>query len=109
MAAWLVVRVGDEERAVATETLRAVLPSPPVTRVPFAPPRVRGLVAWRGQVVALVADHDGATQGAYAAVVLEAGDELLALAVDGVVGFADERGERAVVDPKALRSAAAQG
>ncbi len=103
--AWLQVRVGGAAQRVPLALVRAVIPMPPVTRVPGAPSSLRGLIAWRGRVlpVVSVAAPTADESPAACAVVTYAGETLVALAVDAVDGFvgpAEAEGE--VLDPLVL-------
>jgi len=99
------VRVEGEARRVPLGLVRAVIPMPPVTRVPGASARLLGLIAWRGRVlplVSLVASPQDEVAGG-CAVVTYAGESLVALAVEGVDGFvgpADAEGD--IIDPLVL-------
>lgn len=102
--AWLRVRVGDGLQRVPLALVRAVIPMPPVTRVPGAPPFLRGLIAWRGRVLPVVSVAAvSEVASAACAVVAYAGETVVALAVDAVEGFvgpAEAEGE--VLDLVAL-------
>ncbi|HET8647568.1 MAG TPA: chemotaxis protein CheW [Vicinamibacteria bacterium] len=51
---YLGFHVGDQEYGVPILTIREILEYEPVTRVPSAPPSVRGVINLRGSVVAVV-------------------------------------------------------
>lgn len=82
---WLAVEVAGQRRRLALGDVRWVGPVPRVTRVPGAAAAVRGVIAWRGRVLAL---YDlGSRAARPSAVVLEAREGLCALVVDRVLGF----------------------
>lgn len=98
-ATTLRVRIGGRAWAIPLAMVRAVVPGAAVTPVPGGPARVRGLIAWRGKVLALM-DPVGARRSDLAVVVL-AGESLFAIAVDAVEDFSEGEGE-APLDPAAL-------
>ncbi|MFQ6100487.1 MAG: chemotaxis protein CheW [Anaerolineae bacterium] len=92
----LIFRLGSSEWALPARKVRQVLPPALVTRLPGATPLVRGLVAWRARVLPVLAlgarlgcSDPPADQSAL--LVVEAEGELVALAVDEVVRFAQAR------------------
>ncbi len=102
---WLQVRVDGVARRVLLSLVRAVIPMPPVTRVPGASATLRGLIAWRGRLLPVVSPSlaEGAPELPGCAVVTFAGDSLVALAVDAVDGFVGAaEGEGDVIDPLVL-------
>lgn len=50
----VVVRVGDVEFGIEVRRVREVLRAPPITRVPYPPPAVLGIVSIRGMLVPIV-------------------------------------------------------
>jgi chemotaxis signal transduction protein len=52
------VRIGDEELALALDAVREIALPPRVTRMPGAPPCVIGLAAWRERLLPVCAPHD---------------------------------------------------
>jgi chemotaxis signal transduction protein len=92
----LIFGVGSAEWALPAQKVRQVLPAGPVTRLPGASPPLRGLVAWRTQVLPLFALGTNAEQWPSivdrgSLLVIEVEGELAALAVDRVKGFAPSR------------------
>lgn len=93
----LAVRVGPAEFGLPAESVREVLRPPPLTRVPFPPPGVRGVAQVRGTVMAVVdlgtrlgmAPAGGAAR---LVVVWGRGREAVGLLVDRVVGLVDDEG-----------------
>jgi len=84
----LVVRVGDAEYGIPVEQVREVARADRVTRVPGAPPLVRGIVNVRGVVVtvlelSVLLDAPRAVTSS-SIVLLEHGSRLIGLAVDAV-------------------------
>jgi purine-binding chemotaxis protein CheW len=86
------VRLGAAEFGLPLDRVRAVLRPPPVTRVPFPPPDVAGVVHLRGALLAVL---DLGTRlrfapalrpGRLVVVAPRGGGEPLALLVDGVAG-----------------------
>jgi purine-binding chemotaxis protein CheW len=51
---YMTFRLGDELFAIAVDQVREVLEVPPVTKVPTAPPYMRGVVNVRGQATPVV-------------------------------------------------------
>ena len=89
----LIFRLGCMEWALPAQAVQQVLPPMPLTRVPGSDPCLRGLVAWRAQVLPVLAlgtrlacDDPPVDQGVL--LVVEALGERVALAVDEVVCFA---------------------
>lgn len=99
----LEVALGAAAFGVPAERVRVVLRPPPLTRVPFAPPDVRGMAHVRGTLLAIV-DLGTRLGGAPAArpgrlvVVSGPADEAVGLLVDRVAGLV-EMGEDARVLP----------
>lgn len=84
----LVVRVGDADYGIPVEQVREVAREGRVTRVPGAPPLVRGIVNVRGVVVtvlelSVLLDAPRAVTSS-SIVLLEHGSRLIGLAVDAV-------------------------
>ena len=85
----IIFRLGATQWALPADRVRQVLSPRPVTRLPDPPPLARGLIAWRGQVVPVVAlgdrldctdpPVDGCTL-----LITAVGEELIALMVDQV-------------------------
>jgi chemotaxis signal transduction protein len=94
----LAVGVGGAEFGIPAGAVREVLRPPPLTRVPFAPPGVRGVAQVRGTVLAVVDLGTRLGMGAVAppgrlVVVWGRGREAVGLLVDRVVGMVEERVE----------------
>ena len=51
---WLLVRTSGSVFAFELESVREVIPARPCTRIPGAPPYVRGLLNLRGQLLTVV-------------------------------------------------------
>lgn len=103
VAASLVVVAGGERYALPAGVVRAVVPRPAVTPVPYAPARVLGLIAWRGRVIPVVTAGGAAgAAGCGAAVVLQAQAGWVALAAERVEGFTERATEAAALDPEQL-------
>lgn len=51
---YLVFCLADEEYGVGISDVREIVPVPPVTRVPRAPPAVRGVVNLRGKILPVI-------------------------------------------------------
>ncbi|HEV2149283.1 MAG TPA: chemotaxis protein CheW [Longimicrobiaceae bacterium] len=104
------VRLGAAEFGLPMERVRAVLRPPPLTRVPFPPPDVAGLVHLRGALVAVLdlgtRLRSGPARRPGRLVVVARGDggEPLALLVDAVAGTV-ETGD--LVDPPPAEAVAA--
>jgi purine-binding chemotaxis protein CheW len=86
----VVFRLGSSEWALAAETVHQILAPRPVTRLPDPPPLVCGLVAWRAQVLSVIAlgerlNCNNPPIDRCTLIVTEAGGELVALAVDEVL------------------------
>ncbi len=86
----VIFRLGSSEYALAAETVHQILAPRPVTRLPDPPPLVCGLVAWRAQVLPVIAlgERLGCADPPIdrcTLVVTEAQGELVALAVDEVL------------------------
>lgn len=94
----LVVDVGTERIAIPLEQVREVVFEPQVSRLPTAPASVLGLIAVRGEVLALFDPAAllgfGGTPSAEHAVVLDVDGERAAIAV-GPAPVIVELGERA--------------
>jgi purine-binding chemotaxis protein CheW len=50
----VVVRLGETEFGVDVRRVREVLPVPPITRLPFPPPTILGIVSIRGTLVPIM-------------------------------------------------------
>jgi purine-binding chemotaxis protein CheW len=90
----IVFRLGSSEWALPADRVHQVLAPRPVTRLPDPPPLVRGLVAWRAQVLPVIAlgERLGCADPPVercTLVVTEAEGELVALAVDEVLHLAE--------------------
>lgn len=101
------VRLGAAEFGLPLERVRAVLRPPPVSRVPFPPPDVVGVVHLRGALLGVV-DLGTRLRGAPArrpgrlvVVAPPAGAEPLALLVDGIAGIVEDDGEAEPPPPEA--------
>lgn len=88
----LIVRAGERKVALPMTALRAVVPAPPLSRLPAEAPALAGLVALAGEPVAVVdlalllgIDQPPARSGQML-VVIDDGNSQLALRVDGVEG-----------------------
>jgi purine-binding chemotaxis protein CheW len=82
-------RLGDEEYAVAIDSVQEILKAPVLTEVPRAPAHVAGIVLVRGEVVAVQDPRRrlglSGTPGVSARVIVcESGSERVGLLVDGV-------------------------
>ena len=89
----LLFRLGASEWALPAQVVRQVLPPAPATRVPGSDPLLRGLIAWRARVLPVIALGTRLACGDPPAdratlLVVEAGGEFVALAVDEVRHFA---------------------
>lgn len=91
------VRLGRAEFGIPAASVREVLRPPPLTRVPFSPPDVRGVAQVQGTVLAVV--DLGTRLGMAAAahpgrlvVVWSRGREAVGLLVDRVEGMVDTGG-----------------
>jgi purine-binding chemotaxis protein CheW len=94
----LAVLLGRAEFGLPAARVREVLRTPPVTRVPFAPPGVRGVAQVRGTVLAVVDLGARLGMGPVAGagrlvVVWTRGREAVGLLVDRVVGLMDDGGD----------------
>jgi chemotaxis signal transduction protein len=90
----VVFRLGSSEWALPADRVHQILAPRPVTRLPDPPPLVCGLVAWRAQVLPVIAleelpDCSGPPVERCTLIVTEAGGELIALAVDEVLNLAE--------------------
>lgn len=98
------VRLGSAEYGLPMERVREVLRPPPVTRVPFPPPDVRGVVQVRGALVAVLdlgtrlRGGPAAGPGRLVVVTPPRGGEPVGLLVDAVTGMVE-------TDPEGLRPA----
>lgn len=86
----VIFRLGSSEWALPAETVHHILAPRPVTRLPDPPPLVCGLVAWRARVLPVIAlgerlDCSDPPIDRCTLLVTEAGEELIALAVDEVL------------------------
>lgn len=91
----LAVGVGKAEFGLPAAAVREVLRPPPLTRVPFAPPAVRGVAQVRGTVLAVVDLGARLGMGPVAppgrlVVVWGHGREAVGLLVDRVAGLVEE-------------------
>jgi purine-binding chemotaxis protein CheW len=90
----VIFRLGPSEWALPADAVHQVLSPRPVTRLPDPPPLVCGLIAWRGQVLPVIAlgerlDCSDPPVDRCTLVVTEAEGELVALAVDEVKHLAE--------------------
>lgn len=90
----VIFRLGSSEWALSAETVHQILAPRPVTRLPDPPPLVCGLIAWRGQVLPVIAlgerlDCSDPPVDRCTLLVTEAEGELVALAVDEVLHLAE--------------------
>ncbi len=90
----VIFRLGSSEWALPAETVHHILAPRPVTRLPDPPPLVCGLVAWRARVLPVIAlgerlDCSDPPIDRCTLLVTEAGEELIALAVDEVLHLAE--------------------
>lgn len=89
------VRLGGAEFGLPMDRVRAVLRPPPLTRVPFPPPDVAGVVHLRGALVAVLdlgtrlRSGPARRPGRLVVVASGGGGEPLALLVDAVAGTVD--------------------
>lgn len=94
----LAVQLGPAEFGLPAASVREVLRPPPVTRVPFPPPDVRGVAQVRGALVTVL-DLGTRLRGMPAAdsgrmvVVAGPAGEALGLLVDRVLGLVETAGE----------------
>jgi purine-binding chemotaxis protein CheW len=101
----VVFRLGSSEWALPAAEVFQVLSPRPVTRLPDPPPLVCGLIAWRGQVLPVIAlgerlDCDDPPVDRCTLIVTEAEGELIALAVDEVICLTEPIGvEKRAVQP----------
>lgn len=94
MDEFVIFRLGSSELALPAKTVHQILAPRPVTRLPDPPPLVCGLVAWRAQVLPVIAlgerlDCNNPPVDRCTLMVAEAGEELIALAVDEVKQVAE--------------------
>lgn len=99
---FLTFRLGNEEFAVPIEHVREVLRAPNITEVPRAPANVLGVVAVRGEVVAVVDARARLGMGSGIAagariVIVDAGEGPLGLLVDAVTSVV--RLPRGAIEP----------
>jgi purine-binding chemotaxis protein CheW len=90
----VIFRLGSTERALPASSVHQILAPRPVTRLPNPPPLVCGLVAWRAQILPVIAlgERLGCTDPPVercTLLVTEAEGELVALAVDEVLHLAE--------------------
>ena len=95
----IVFRLGSTEWALPADKVHQVLSPRPVTRLPDPPPLMCGLVAWRAQVLPVIAlgerlDCSDPPIDRCTLMVTGAGGELIALAVDEVMRFEQDEVER---------------
>lgn len=89
-AAVTVVMISNERFGLPIETLREVVPLPPICRLPGLPPHYPGMAQVRGEILAVL--DPARLFGLVAAerrelvAVLDDGRQVLGLLVDGVVG-----------------------
>ena len=110
----LSVSVGGAEFGIPADRVREVVRPPPLTRVPFAPPGVRGIAQVRGTVLAVV--DLGERLGLAPAggkgrlvVVWGRGREAVGLLVDRVVGLMEEGGDEEIAPDEALAALPPEG
>lgn len=97
----LVLRIGEQEYALAVDAVREVIEAPPVTQVPMAPRAVAGVAAVRGEIIPVldlgVRLHGRRTETARRIVVVETpGEGRVALLADDVVGMIQAQSEEAI-------------
>jgi purine-binding chemotaxis protein CheW len=90
----VIFRLGSSEWALPADKVHQILAPRPVTRLPDPPPLMCGLVAWRAQVLPVIAlgerlDCSDPPVDRCALLVTEVGGELIALAVDEVLHLAE--------------------
>lgn len=110
----LAVAVAGAEFGIPAERVREVLRPPPLTRVPFPPPGVRGVAQVRGTVLAVVdlgarLGLDPARPGGRLVVVWGRGREAVGLLVDRVAGLLDTDGEPGEPPPDEAEAALPPG
>jgi purine-binding chemotaxis protein CheW len=93
----VIFRLGSSNWALPAPLVLQILAPRPVTRLPDPPPLVCGLVAWRAQVLPVIAlgerlDCSDPPVERCTLMVAEVGGELLALAVDEVTHLAEPVG-----------------
>ncbi len=101
----LVFDIGKELWAVDIRHVNEVVKVRSITRVPGAPPYIIGVFNLRGQIVTLVSlpriigiDQD--TNEIDKAIVIESGDDVLALAIKDVLGVARVDGSKLLPPPQ---------
>lgn len=99
---------GAARFALPEALARGVVPAPKITRVPSAPASVSGLLAWRGEVLPVLEPcGEGALALLPAAVVIaDAPAGPIALAVDEISGWHEERGPARLIDLDRVERAA---
>jgi purine-binding chemotaxis protein CheW len=90
----VIFRLGSSEWALPADAVHQVLSPRPVTRLPDPPPLVCGLIAWRAQVLPVIAlgerlDCNNPPVDRCTLLVIEVGGDLIALAVDEVLHLAE--------------------
>ncbi len=107
---WIVFACDGHRFALPLERVREVLESRPVTRLPGCGPAVCGLVGVRGRVVtafdfgAALALRPAISSPGYRLILLEHGERVYALAVDGVVAVARSAAAELPLHAAALRA-----
>jgi chemotaxis signal transduction protein len=89
----------NRRHAVAAENLRGIEPFPEPTTVPSSPPALRGLIAWRGDVIPMIEPGAACDEPAAAALVIETDGGALALSADEVIGLAPREPKSTLLDP----------
>lgn len=96
---------GATRYEVDARALRGVIAAPNATGVPGANERVVGVMSWRGTVLALVRP-DARVCEVRAAVIVDAGSVLLAVAAERIEGYLEALTPERVLDPaRVLRDA----
>jgi purine-binding chemotaxis protein CheW len=110
----VVFRLDREEYALPIELVREVVRVADITRVPHAPPHIRGVMNLRGRILPVVETRSrlGLTPAQLTAasrvVVVEIGKRTVGMLVDGV-GQVTRLGERHITaPPEEVRTAAAE-
>jgi purine-binding chemotaxis protein CheW len=109
----LVLQGGDAYFGVDTERVREVVPAKATTRIPGAPPYVRGLLNLRGTLVTVVdlAQRLGRSSGTAAdpsVAIVHSGSRLLGLLVDDVLDV-QELTDDAALSPSPVAGGRSEG
>lgn len=100
----LAFAAGGERLAMSADAVVEIVSSPPTTRVPHAPPALRGLANLRGAVVPVVslAELLGQPAGAEARLIVLGGGKPVGLLVDEVTALVASAGAARQVEPQQL-------